>query len=200
MASDRIPQRYDPAVPVERLSEHPRNPRKGDMGRLDRSMAAHGFYGAVYAQESTGVLIAGNHRVRKAIERGEPDVPVIWLQVDDDKALELLLIDNWVPDGATYDDRLLLEAMAGLDSLYGTGYDETDREALEHLLRDDAWDGTGGPGAGGGGDDDDSLWPVIAVKVPSDVFEAWTALLAGYQGKDDAAKLAAHLTETGHLQ
>jgi hypothetical protein len=31
------------------------------------------------------------------------------------------------------------------------------------------------------------------------VFEAWTALLAGYEGRDDATKLAAHLDEVGLL-
>jgi hypothetical protein len=203
-APERIRQTYEAEVALDRLHEHPRNPRKGHMGQLDRSMAAHGFFGVVYAQHGTGVLIAGNHRHRKAVERGEPHIPVLWFHVDDDKAFELLLVDNRAGDLATYDDRLLLEGLAALESLDGTGYDPGDLSDLEHLLDPGAWGDPAPNGGGSGGDgdpgDDGALAPRIDLVVPIEVFEAWTALLRGYEGTSDVAKLSEHLRELGHLR
>lgn len=134
-----IAQSYDPAFPIDQLVEHPDNPRRGDEGAIEESMAAHGFYGAVLAQSSTRRIIAGNHRCRVAARRGEATVPVLWLDVDDDRARRLLLVDNRTSDDATYDDRelaRLLEDLAALDDgLIGTGYDPAD---LAKLL--DRWD------------------------------------------------------------
>lgn len=122
-----ITQRYDPAVPVGDLTEHPENPRRGQVEVIGDSIAANGFYGAVYVQESTGLVVAGNHRLRAARSRGEATLPVIYLDVDDDRARRILLIDNRAGDQASYDDSLLAELLAGFEGdLAGTGYDDTD--------------------------------------------------------------------------
>lgn len=125
-------QRYDPAVPIDEILEHPDNPRRGDEAAIDASMAAHGFYGAVLVQASTRQIIAGNHRTRVARRRGETTIPVLWLDVDDDQARRLLLVDNRTNDLADYDDSDLLRLLEGLDDLVGTGFDEAE---LERLLR-----------------------------------------------------------------
>lgn len=125
-----ITQRYDPACPIDRLTEHPDNPRRGDEDAIDASMASHGFYGAVLAQESTGRIIAGNHRARVARRRGEATVPTLFLDVDDDKARRLLLVDNKSNDLAGYDDAELARVLADLDGLDGTGFTDDELTAL----------------------------------------------------------------------
>ena len=130
-----IEQRYDAAVPIDTLLEHPDNPRRGDEAAIDESMAAHGFYGAVIVQTSTSRIIAGNHRTRVARRRGETTVPVLWLDVDDDQARRLLLVDNRTSDDATYNNTELTRLLAELaerGDLGGTGYDDAD---LARLLK-----------------------------------------------------------------
>lgn len=113
----RIDGDHDP------LKEHPRNPKKGDEELIDESINVNGWYGAVTAQKSSGYILAGNHRYRVAKERqGAVEIPVIWLDVDDDSALKILLVDNKSADAGVYDEQLLEDLLASLDSLDGTGY------------------------------------------------------------------------------
>jgi ParB family chromosome partitioning protein len=186
----RIPQRYEPAVPLDTLTEHPANPRRGRLPAIRESMEHHGFVGAVYVQESTRRIVAGNHRARTARALGLAAVPVLWLGLDDDQALRVLLVDNRASDQGTYDEELLLSALEDLDGLAGTCYDPADLAELRAVL-----DGLGeheyGP------PDMDALAPHIRLTVPSDVWVAWSALLAAQPGEDDLARLAAHLDEVG---
>lgn len=134
----KVAQQYDPAVPVDQLSEHPDNPRVGDVRALGASMGSLGFYGAVIAQKGTGAILAGNHRYRVARKRGRKTLPVLWLDVDDDRARRILLADNRVGDLAEYNDgeleRLLQELVETDLGLEGTGWTEED---LAELLPDD---------------------------------------------------------------
>lgn len=130
-------QQYLPAFPIDELVEHPDNPRRGDEEAIEASMEAHGFYGAVLVQSSTRRIIAGNHRTRVARRRGDATIPVLMLDVDDDRARRILLVDNRTNDTATYDGveltRLLAELAAGDDGLAGTGFDVTDlADLLKH--------------------------------------------------------------------
>lgn len=97
-------------------------------------MAAHGFFGAVLVQASSGRIIAGNHRTRVARRRGETTVPVLFIDVDDAQARRLLLVDNRTNDLAGYDDRDLAALLADLAAdevgLIGTGFSETELEDL----------------------------------------------------------------------
>jgi ParB-like chromosome segregation protein Spo0J len=128
-------ERYE-LVSVERLKPHPKNPRRGDIAAIAKSIAKNGFYGAVVAQVSTGFIVAGNHRFEAAKREGVTQVPVIWVDVDDKAARLILWADNKTNDVAGYDDKALatlLEAARSDDDLVGTGYTEDD---LEKLLGD----------------------------------------------------------------
>jgi hypothetical protein len=124
-------------VPTAELSLHPANPRRGDIDLISSSISANGFYGAVVAQRGTGHILAGNHRWMAAQRDGLPDVPVIWVDVDDDRALRILLTDNRTGDLAGYDNPALLDLLDALaispDALAGTGYDDA---ALDDLRAD----------------------------------------------------------------
>jgi hypothetical protein len=129
--TERVRQTYDADVPVDKLFEHPENPRHGNVEAIDESMRVHGFYGAVVAQTGTGAIIAGNHRYRVAVARGEDTLPVLWLDVDDDQARRILLVDNRTGDLGGYDNEELEALLRGLlgDTdlgLAGTGYSMQD--------------------------------------------------------------------------
>lgn len=109
---------------------HPENPRVGDVGAIKQSIEAHGFYGVIVAQESTGYVLAGNHRLKAAKELGLETVPVAFIDVDDDKARRILLADNRTADQGGYNDETLLDLLERLDGLEGTGYTGDDLDDL----------------------------------------------------------------------
>lgn len=126
-------------VPVDALTPHPENPRKGDLDAISQSLEAHGFYGVVVAQRSTGYVLAGNHRLLAAQQAHLDQLPVAWLEVDDDEARRILLADNRSNDLASYDDPKLKELLATLEGsakgLLGTLYEagEDHQSTLRYL-------------------------------------------------------------------
>lgn len=117
-------------VPVDRLTVHPDNPRRGNLAAIKESIEANGFVGALVAQRSTGLVLAGNHRLIAARELGIGEVPVAWVDADDDRARRILLADNRTADQATWDEaalaKLLDELVPTEESLVGTGFREED--------------------------------------------------------------------------
>jgi len=124
-----VKQEFDPAIPIEALSEHPDNPRRGDDKAVSDSVNANGFYGALLVQKSTGRVLAGHTRLRVARAEGAESLPGIWIDVDDTQARRILLADNRTSDLAFYDDdalfKVLSEALEDDGTLLGTGYDTT---------------------------------------------------------------------------
>ena len=123
-------------VPIKNLTPHPDNPRQGDIGAIAVSIQENGWYGTIVAQQSTGVVLAGNHRLQAAKQLGMKELPVYWVDVDDTTARKILLADNRVNDLASYDSEALAEILTDLattDDLLGTGYDGDD---LDDLLSD----------------------------------------------------------------
>ncbi|QXJ19624.1 ParB N-terminal domain-containing protein [Actinomadura graeca] len=130
-------QRYE-VVPMDRLTPHPDNPRQGDTEAIGESVETNGWYGAVIAQRSTGHILVGNHRWLTLQAKQASEVPVIWLDVDDDRARRILLADNRTGDRASYDQAGLLALLEGLatsaDALAGTGYGMDELEDLRAVL------------------------------------------------------------------
>lgn len=128
-----LPSRYE-TRPVGSLTLHPANPRRGDITEIRRSIDATGFFGAVLVQESTGYILAGNHRYQAAMAEGMAEVPCIVVDVDDDTAKRILLADNRIAEFASWDDAslsALLQELAGTpDALAGTGFTDADLDAL----------------------------------------------------------------------
>ena len=120
-------------VEVDRLKEHPRNPRKGNTEVIRESIEKNGFYGAVIVQRSTGQILAGNHRWKAAKMAGESKVPVAWVDVDEEHATRILLADNRTNDLAGYNESELSALLVELNEavgLEGTGYTESDLDQL----------------------------------------------------------------------
>lgn len=126
-------------VAVGDLEEHPRNPRSSDMNMIVNSIENNGFFGALVVQKSTRQILVGNHRYKAAVHKGIEKVPVIWVDVDNDRALRILLADNRSNDASSYNEQALHDAMAELmrneGSLSGTGWTQDDYSSLDSLMQ-----------------------------------------------------------------
>lgn len=123
-------------TPLTEVQLHPKNPRRADVEDLQESLQENGFYGAIIVQRGTNFVLAGNHRVQAAVAEGLTELPMIWVDADDELATKILLADNRYADKAGYDDKQLLsilEELNGMDSLAGTGFDQTAIEDLERV-------------------------------------------------------------------
>lgn len=125
-------------VAVGALAPHPRNPRRGDIAAITESIDVNGFFGAVVVQRSTGHILVGNHRYLAAQQAGVREIPVIWVDCDDETALRILLVDNRSADRAVYDEQMLVDALQemfnGPEGLAGTGFDGKDLNELVQRL------------------------------------------------------------------
>ena len=123
---------------VVSLSEHPANPRQGDLGALVETITENGYIVPVVAQTSSRYVIDGNHRLKAARQLGMTEIPVVWVDVDDDRALRHLLAANRLNDLAMYEDSALVALLTDLaqstsEGLAGSGWDG---DALDQLLAD----------------------------------------------------------------
>lgn len=138
--TDNAVEFVDPAT----LIVHPENPRRGDIDSIVMSIERNGWFGTVVAQRSTSRVLAGNHRLMAAQRLGLAEVPVFWVDVDDDTALRILIADNRTSDLATYDDAALVDLLTRLDTdenLDGTGYSANDLADLAAILTESPIDG-----------------------------------------------------------
>lgn len=132
-------------VSIEDITTHPNNPNRAEIARIVESIKRNGFYGTIVVQRSTGYIIKGNHTYRAAVAAGLEEVPVTYVDIDDDRAVRIMIADNRIAEFGERDEEVLAELLKGLDDLTGTGYDDTD---LQLLLAggDDAGNGGGSGG------------------------------------------------------
>ncbi|MET9318845.1 ParB/RepB/Spo0J family partition protein [Streptomyces sp. NPDC003038] len=124
------------AVPVADLTPFHRNPRNGDVVSIRESLTINGQYKAIVVNRGThtgrpGEILAGNHTFQAAVELGWEAIAATWVDVDDEAATRIVVVDNRTSDLAGYDSALLAEILEELPDLQGTGYDQT---ALDELL------------------------------------------------------------------
>lgn len=122
-------------VPIDSVSPHPNNPRRGDMHRIERSLRDHGQYQDIVVHKETGHILVGNHRWRAAKDKlGWSHISVKWVSCTDAKALEILAMDNRSSDDGRYDDHELLALLEmindGGGDLASAGYDVDDMDDL----------------------------------------------------------------------
>jgi len=118
-------------VPLEDLRPFPGNPRRGDVTLIADSLRHHGQYRPIVANRRNHQVLAGNHTLAAARTLGWPEIAVTWVDVDDNTAARIVLIDNRANDLAGYDDQALADLLSSLPELEGTGYDDA---ALAELL------------------------------------------------------------------
>ena len=127
-------------INIHDVKPHPRNVRQGDIGMITESLRAHGQYRPIVVQTSTGHILAGNHTWKAAVTLGWKKIHASFIDVDDDKALRIMLVDNRANDLATYDDHRLSELLQELAvndaQLDGTGYTPDDLDDMIARMSD----------------------------------------------------------------
>lgn len=124
----------DLLVPVETLTTHPENARRGDVKRIGESLAEFGQLRPILVREETREIVAGNHTYRAGVEeRGWSHVAAVVESMTAEKARAYLVADNRLADLAEYDYEAELRLLSRLQDggdLAGTGWtaDEIDDE------------------------------------------------------------------------
>ncbi|EST26944.1 ParB/RepB/Spo0J family partition protein [Streptomyces roseochromogenus] len=140
-AATRIPASLaNLAVPIGKLNLYHRNPRTGDLDAICESLSVNGQYRPIVVNRGTmtgrpNEILAGNHTFKAAQQLGWTDIAVTWLDVDDDAAAKIVIVDNRTSDLAGYDSVLLADILTELPDLQGTGYDQ---DQLDQLLDETA--------------------------------------------------------------
>lgn len=126
-------------LPVTSLRPHEDNPNIGDRDALANSVDQNGFYGAVLVREhpdENGAfqILGGEHRWRLACERAQAEIPAFVLRdVDDVKAIRILIDDNEVTRRGRYDKDTLDRVLESLGSVTGTAFDGALQSAAAEL-------------------------------------------------------------------
>lgn len=164
--------------PIHNVKPHPRNARRGDLEAIEASIAANGFFGAIVVQESSGLILIGNHRWRAAVRHGMTEIPVIRVACSDAQAVRMALADNRTSDLGTNDPEILVAQLAELAAtdagIDGTGYTDETFAALEAELADLAKQAAKDAGepptpsrsTGGDGDEGEDLESLIIPSEP----------------------------------
>ena len=129
-----IINRTEETVQTDDIKPHPANPNDGDVAAIAESIRQNGFYGRIVVRDSTGKILAGEHRWRAAQEVGLTEVPIERVECDDETAMRILLADNRTAEKAERDQDQLADLLEHLDTtddrLDGTGYSGDDLDAL----------------------------------------------------------------------
>jgi ParB-like nuclease domain len=188
-----------PLESTESLLCHPRNVNEGSLEDVIKSIRQHGFYGTITVQLSTRHVLAGNHRLKAAVALEMPLVPVTWVDVDDELALRIVLVDNETTRKGKNNDEglkdLLLELSKTPTSLTGLGYGSKD---LENLLKKFSYREMGATPPAATANDDNRVLGKTRAKAPGEVASLNVIPLVLTLQGDTLAKWNKHKTESGH--
>jgi site-specific DNA-methyltransferase (adenine-specific) len=119
-------------VPIDSVRAYGRNPRRGDVAAIRRSLEVNGQYRPIVVNRRTGEVLAGNHTWAAARELEWTAIAATFVDVDEQEAARIVLADNKTAELGGYDDAELAALLRSLpDGLDGTAWQ--DRE-LERLL------------------------------------------------------------------
>jgi ParB-like chromosome segregation protein Spo0J len=121
-------------VALNELQPYPNNPRKGNVKLIAESLSEYGQYKPITVNKTTGQILVGNHTYAAAKELGWKEIAVTYIEVDEETAAKIVLIDNRATDLSEYDNNALLELLERLNNLEHTGYgDEEFDDVLAKL-------------------------------------------------------------------
>lgn len=116
------------AVPLSGLTHYGKNPRKGNIAAIQESLEHHGQYKPIVVRAGTNEILAGNHTAKAARELGWTEIAATFVDVTDDQAARIVLVDNRTNDLAGYDEDQLQALLSELPTLDGTGFTAEDLE------------------------------------------------------------------------
>jgi hypothetical protein len=121
-------------VTLSAIKPYPLNPRKGDIKLIANSLQTYGQYKPITVNKRTNEILAGNHTYAAAQELGWETIAVNYVDVDENVAAKIVLMDNKTSDAGSYNEGVLLNLLDSLDSLQSTGYTDGDLKDLQHLF------------------------------------------------------------------
>ena len=117
-------------VPIADVHPYDQNPRRGNIDAIRESLQAHGQYRPLVVRTETKEVLVGNHTLYAARELEWDEISVIYVDVDEDEAKRIVLVDNRTADLAEYDDSDLTALLQSLPELDGSGFDQKDLDKL----------------------------------------------------------------------
>lgn len=166
-----LPELHSSIVDIDTVAPHPRNYNNHDkLASLRDSLTVNGQYRRIIAQACSGHIVAGNGVWLAAKELGWTRIAAERLDIDDDHARRLLLVDN-ASQSQDWDDEQLAELLAE-GALAGTGITQDEYDKLLARLDSDA---TLPPAAdtGGAGLSDPDAIPAPPVKANTRTGDVW---------------------------
>jgi hypothetical protein len=117
-------------VPLSDLRAYRRNPRRGNLEAIKASLRRNGQYRPLIANRATMEVLVGNQTLRAMSGLGWREALVYFVDVDEEQAKRIVLVDNRTSDLAGYDTEELVDILRELGDLTGTGYEEDDLDRL----------------------------------------------------------------------
>lgn len=124
------------SVPVDTLRHYGKNPRSGDVDTIVESLRINGQYRPVVVNKRTNEVLAGNHTLKAARQLGWTEIAATYVDVDEEQAARIVLVDNRSNDLATYDERALAALLSDLSALEGSGFDDAAQQELLDRVTD----------------------------------------------------------------
>ncbi|WP_044027514.1 ParB N-terminal domain-containing protein [Corynebacterium glutamicum] len=125
---------------IENLKFFPGNARRGDVDLIAESLAKLGQFRPIVvnrgnlAPKYKNVICGGNHTTKAALQLGWTHIDVHWIDVDEDTAKRIVLVDNASNDKADYDIQELVELANSLPDLEATGFTDDELDAMLESL------------------------------------------------------------------
>jgi ParB-like chromosome segregation protein Spo0J len=125
------------AVPISSLRMYEGNPRRGNLAVIAESLTENGQYKPLVVNKGTltgrpDEILAGNNTYLAAVSLEWESLAVTYIDVDDERARKVLLVDNKANDASGYDHEQLAAILAeiGQQNLVGTGFSIAETEKI----------------------------------------------------------------------
>ena len=122
-------------VLIDKITNHPKNPRVGNVEAIKQSIQENGLYKPLIVSRATGHILAGNHTYKALKELEYEKVEVVYIdKLDEQSETKILLADNATSDLAEYNEQMLLDCLKSLEDLAGTGITTKEKDELKAKL------------------------------------------------------------------
>lgn len=120
---------------VDDLTSYHRNPRRGNVAVIAESLATLGQYRPIVVNRGTLTgrsfeVLAGNQTLAAARGLAWPQIDVYLIDVSEEDAARIVVVDNRANDLAVYDDSELRALLDSMPTLVATGWTDEERAAL----------------------------------------------------------------------
>jgi ParB-like chromosome segregation protein Spo0J len=161
-------------VDINSVFPYPMNARQGDIGSIAESLKENGQFRPIVVNRLDNSILVGNHTWKAAKMLGWKEIAATFVDVDDEAAARIVLVDNKTADLGTYDHVELAEMLREMTSFEGTGYDGDD---VDELVREVAgWGIKEAPQKASDEDKPRNVTAIIGkweIKFERSYFDAW---------------------------